>query len=88
MNSFFRTLIDSIFKNKEQFYGKKLFGAKSLADCFDPIKEVHNETLQFSKRLNSELGDKLFFKYESYENYGHIPFPSFYDRLMYELKTE
>lgn len=44
--------------------------------------------LQFSKRLNSELGDKLFFKYESYDNYGHVPFPSFYDGLRNELETE
>lgn len=88
MNPFFSALMDRTFKNKEKFKGKKLFVANSLADPFDPNKEVHNEILHFSERLNSELGDNVSFKYETYENYGHVPFPSFYDGLKYVLESE
>ena len=79
MNPFFNELIKKALKNKEQFNANKIFVANSLADRFDPNKEVHNSMLAFAEILHSELGDKVFFKYKTYENYGHVPFPSFYD---------
>ncbi len=88
MNPFFSALVNRAFRNKEQFNEKKLFVANSLNDHFDPNKEVHNEMLEFSERLNSELGDKILFKYKTYDNYGHVPFPSFYDGLRYVLELE
>lgn len=88
MNPFFSDLVEKAFKNKEQFHGKKLFVANSLADRFDPNKEVHNAVLEFSERLNSEFGEKVFFTYKTYEDYGHVPFPSLYDGLRYVLELE
>ena len=81
MEYYFGALTDKSFENKDQFNGKKLFVANSLADPFDPKKEVHNTMLEFSKKVKSELGDRLSFKYETYDNYGHVPYPSFYDGL-------
>jgi predicted alpha/beta superfamily hydrolase len=88
MHPFFSALIDKAFKNKEQFNGKKLFVANSLADSYDPNKEVHHEILQFSERLNFELEDKVSFAYKTYEIYGHVPFPGLYDGLWYVLASE
>lgn len=87
MEYYFGALTDKSFKNKDQFNGKKLFIANSLADPFDPKKEVHNAMLEFSKKVKSELGDRLSFKYETYDNYGHVPYPSFYDGLKYILNN-
>lgn len=86
MNAYFVDLTDQTFKNKEQFIGKKLFVANSLADSLDPDKEVHHAMLGFSKKVSSELGNKIDFKYKTYANHGHVPFPSFYDGLKYFLK--
>jgi hypothetical protein len=88
MNYYFGPLTDKAFKNKDQFTGKTLFIANSLNDPFDPKKEVHNEVLEFSKKVKSELGESLSFKYVTYDNYGHVPYPSFYDGLKYVLKKD
>lgn len=88
MDTFFSALADKAFKNKEQFNGKKLFVANSLADHFDPKKEVHFAMLEFEKKVEAELGERISFKYVTYENYGHVPYPSFYDGLKYILETE
>jgi hypothetical protein len=88
MNSYFGALIDKSFKNKDQFNGKTLFVANSIADPFDPKKEVHNAMLEFSKKVKSELGERLSFKYVTYDNYGHVPFPSFYDGLNFVLENK
>lgn len=88
MDTFFSALADKSFRNKEQFKGKKLFVANSLADPFDPKKEVHYAMLAFAQKVKSELGDSLSFKYLTYETYGHVPYPSFYDGLKYILETE
>ena len=87
MEYYFGALTDKSFKNKDQFSGKKLFVANSLVDPFDPKKEVHNAMLEFSKKVKSELGARLSFKYVTYDNYGHVPYPSFYDGLKYVLNN-
>ncbi|QIE58690.1 alpha/beta hydrolase [Rasiella rasia] len=87
MDYYFGTLTDKSFKNKDQFIGKMLFVANSLADPFDPKKEVHTAMLEFSKKVKSELGARLSFKYVTYDNYGHVPYPSFYDGLKYVLNN-
>lgn len=88
MNSYFGALTDLSFRNKEKFAGRTLFVANSIADPYDPKKEVHNAMLEFSKKVYSELGDIISFKYVTYENYGHVPYPSFYDGLKYVLKKD
>ncbi|OAD90366.1 hypothetical protein A7A78_06455 [Aequorivita soesokkakensis] len=88
MNYYFGPLTDKAFKNKDQFIGKTLFIANSLNDPFDPKKEVHNGILEFSNKVKSELGERLSYKYVTYDNYGHVPFPSFYDGLKFVLTNE
>jgi predicted alpha/beta superfamily hydrolase len=88
MDPYFIALADNAFKNKDQFSGIKLFVANSLIDSYDPNKEVHNAVLEFAKKVNLELGDRVTFKYVTYDNYGHVPYPSFYDGMKYILEME
>ena len=86
MDPFFSALAENAFTDKDQFKGRKLFVANSLIDSYDPKKEVHYAMLEFSKKLNLELGDRVSFEYKTYDNYGHVPYPGFYDGLKYVLK--
>lgn len=88
MNTYFGALADKSFKNKNQFDGIKLFVANSLSDPYDPNKEVHHEMLKFVKKVNLELGGRVSFKYVTYDNYGHVPYPGFYDGMKYISETE
>lgn len=53
------------------------FVANSLIYPLNPKKEVHDEMLEFSKKVKSELGDTLSFEYLTYDKYGNVPYPSF-----------
>ncbi len=88
MNPYFGKLTDSAFERKERFNEKVLFVANSLADTFDPEKEVHIAMLEFANKASQELGNRLDLKYETYDNYGHVPYPSFYDGLKYILRKK
>jgi uncharacterized protein len=88
MEYFFGALTNNAFKDKERFKGKKLYVANSLVDTFDPNKEVHYAMLEFSKKVKLNLGDLVSFKYDTYDKYGHVPYPSFYDGMKYILEKD
>ena len=88
MNKYFNTLTDKAFQNKNEFKGKKLFVANSLADPLDPNKEIHQSIVDLSKRIKSELDDRIKFKYMTYENAGHVPYSSFYDGMKFIFEKE
>jgi len=88
MNKYFNTLTDKAFQNKNEFKGKKLFVANSLADPLDPNKEIHQSIVDLSKRIKSELDDQIKFKYMTYENAGHVPYSSFYDGMKFIFEKE
>jgi hypothetical protein len=83
MDRYFNKLADKSFQNKDNFKGKKLFVANSLADPLDPNKEIHQSIVDLSKRIKNELDDRMKFDYMTYENAGHIPYPSFYDGMKF-----
>lgn len=88
MGAFFEALTDEAFAKKEVFDRKKLFIANSLADPFDPDKEVHQAMVKFSEKINAVFGNSISFNYVTYDNYGHVPYPSFYDGLKYILEQD
>jgi len=88
MNKYFNTLTDKAFQNKNEFKGKNLFVANSLADPLDPNKEIHQSIVDLSKRIKSELDDQIKFKYMTYENAGHVPYSSFYDGMKFIFEKE
>jgi hypothetical protein len=88
MDSFFNQLANNAFENNEDFNGIKLFVANSLADPEDPNKEIHQSIVDLSQRIKLELGDRIKFKYMTYENAGHVPYSSFYDGMKYLIEAE
>ena len=54
------------------YYKKKLFNNFTL-----------NSIAQY--KAHKTAGLKSSFKYVTYDNYGHVPYPSFYDGLKYIL---
>jgi len=39
--------------------------------------------LGFSDLIKRKLGDAISYRYETYENYPHVPFPCLYDGLRF-----
>ena len=87
MNDYFVTLTDKAFQNPDQYKGKKIFMANSLIDENDPDHTIHRQMLEFSEKVKTKLGDRVIYKYVTYENYGHVPYPSFYDGIKFILKA-
>ncbi len=87
MDTYFNKLADNTFQNKDNFKGKKLFVANSLADPLDPKKEIHQSIVDLSKRIKNELDDRMKFDYMTYENAGHIPYSSFYDGMKFTFEN-
>jgi predicted alpha/beta superfamily hydrolase len=87
MNDYFVALTDRAFQNPDQFQGKIMFMANSLIDSYDPDHTIHRQMLEFSKKIKTLLGNRVRYEYVTYENYGHIPYPSFYDGLKYVFKV-
>lgn len=83
MNDYFTVLAEEAFKNKDSFSNKKLFVANSLSDPLDPKQEIHKSILDFSKLLESSLGNRVNFKYKTYENGGHVPYAAFYEGMKF-----
>lgn len=87
-DDFFMELSRKAFKDADQFTGKKIFMANSLIDKYDADQKIHQQMLKFSDLLTTKLGDKVNYKYVTYDNYGHVPYPSFYDGLKYILELQ
>ncbi|HBR54722.1 MAG TPA: hypothetical protein DEA82_11300, partial [Flavobacteriaceae bacterium] len=73
MDDYFTQLAEDAFQQKSDFGGKSIFVANSLSDPLDPKQEIHHAVLKFSKLLKSEVGELVKFKYQTYENAGHVP---------------
>lgn len=87
-DDFFMELSRKAFKDAGQFNGKKIFMANSLIDKYDADQKIHQQMLTFSELLKTKLGDKVYYKYVTYDNYGHVPYPAFYDGLKYILELQ
>lgn len=87
-DDFFMELSRKAFKDAGQFNGKKIFMANSLIDKYDADQKIHQQMLNFSELLKTKLGDKVNYKYVTYDNYGHVPYPAFYDGLKYILELQ
>jgi len=83
MNDYFTTLTNKAFQKPDQYKGKKIFMSNSLIDNYDKDHVIHKQMLEFSKKVKAKLGDRVQYKYVTYENYPHVPFPSLYDGLKY-----
>ena len=83
MNDYFTTLTNKAFQKPDQYKGKKIFMSNSLIDNYDKDHVIHKQMLEFFKKVKAKLGDRVQYKYVTYKNYPHVPFPSLYDGLKY-----
>ena len=83
MNDYFTTLANKAFQQPNLYKGKKIFMSNSLIDDYDKDHVVHKQMLEFSEKIKAKMGDRVQYKYVTYNNYPHVPFPSLYDGLKY-----
>ena len=88
MNDYFTTLTDKAFQQPDLYKGRKIFMSNSLIDNYDKDHVVHKQMLEFSEKIKAKLGDRVQYKYVTYNNYPHVPFPSLYDGLKYIFEAD
>jgi predicted alpha/beta superfamily hydrolase len=82
-NKYFLAMSNRAFQNGESFANRRVFMANSLRDRYDPDQTIHRQMVEFSKLVKDKLGEGTSYKYETYENYPHVPFPCLYDGLRF-----
>ena len=83
MDYFFLPLAKKSFQNPEKYNGKKIFFANSENDDNDPKKEVLKSMKTFSKEVDDRLRNRIRYKYETYDKFGHVPYPAYYDAMKF-----
>jgi predicted alpha/beta superfamily hydrolase len=80
---YFLALSNRAFQQVASFTGRRVFMANSLRDQYDPDQTVHRQMLEFSGLVKDKLGDAISYRYETYRDYPHVPFPCLYDGLRF-----
>jgi predicted alpha/beta superfamily hydrolase len=86
-NEYFLTMSNRAFQHVESFANRRVFMANSLRDRNDPDQTIHRQMVVFSKLVKDKLGEAISYRYETYENYPHVPFPCLYDGLRFVSMT-
>ena len=71
------------FQNVESFANRRAFMANSLRDQFDADQAIHRQMIEFSRLVKDKLGEAISYRYETYQDYPHVPFPCLYDGLRF-----
>jgi hypothetical protein len=87
-NDYFLDLSEKAFQNASNFDGRKIFMANSLKDPYDPDRIIHKQLADFSELIKSRLGERISYKYITYDDYAHVPFPGFYDGIKFVFEVE
>ena len=82
-NEYFREISNRAFQNVESFANRRVFMANSLRDRYDPDQTIHRQMLEFSRLVEDKLGKAISYRYETYRDYPHVPFPCLYDGLRF-----
>jgi predicted alpha/beta superfamily hydrolase len=82
-DNYFRDLSSRAFQKAETYAGRRVFMANSLQDQFDPDQAIHRQMGEFSALVRARLGEAVSYRYETYQDYPHVPFPCLYDGLRF-----
>jgi predicted alpha/beta superfamily hydrolase len=82
-NQSFLAMGNRAFQNVESFANRRVFMANSLRDQYDPDQTIHRQMVEFSKLVKDKLRDAISYRYETYQDYPHVPFPCLYDGLRF-----
>jgi predicted alpha/beta superfamily hydrolase len=82
-NAYFLALSNRAFREVGSFANRRVFMANSLRDQYDPDQVIHRQMVAFSALLKGKLGHAIAYRYETYQDYPHVPFPCLYDGLRF-----
>ena len=82
-NEYFMAMSTRAFATVESFSHRRVFMANSLHDQYDPDQIIHRQMIEFSRLLKQKLGEAVSYRYETYQDYPHVPFPCLYDGLRF-----
>ena len=82
-NEYFLAMSTRAFQNVESFANRRVFMANSLRDQYDPDQTIHRQMIEFSGLVKDKLGEAMSYRYETYQNYPHVPFACLYDGLRF-----
>jgi predicted alpha/beta superfamily hydrolase len=82
-NEYFLAMSNRAFQKVESFANRRVFMANSLRDQYDPDQTIHRQMIQLSGLVKDRLGEAISYRYETYQDYPHVPFPCLYDGLRF-----
>ncbi len=80
---YFLAMSNRAFQNVQSFANRRVFMANSLRDQYDPDQTIHRQMVEFSGLVKDKLGEAMSYRYETYPDYPHVPFPCLYDGLRF-----
>ena len=87
-NEYFLTMSNRAFQKVDSFANRRVFMANSLRDQYDPDQTIHRQMLEFSGLVKDKLGEAISYRYETYRDYPHVPFPCLYDGLRFVIAEQ
>jgi hypothetical protein len=84
---YFQELSLKAFQQKDQYNGQRVFVTNGLKDKLDPDGTMNQTMIEFSNSIKKNLGDKISYKYLTYQNDGHVPFQSLYHGLKFVFES-
>lgn len=87
-NAYFLDLSEKAFQKPADFEGRKIFMANSLNDPYDADRVIHKQLADFSELIKTRLGERISYKYVTYADYGHVPYPGFYNGMKFLFESE
>ena len=82
-NEYFLRLSSRALQKVESFANRRVFLANSLQDQYDSDQTIHRQMIEFSGLVKDKLGKAISYRYETYRDYPHVPFPCLYDGLRF-----
>ncbi len=81
--NYFKEISLKSFQQLDQYNGRKIFITNGLKDhLIDQVNSLQQMT-DFSNLVKEKIGNRVRYKYLTYENEGHVPFHSLYDGLKF-----
>jgi predicted alpha/beta superfamily hydrolase len=82
-NEYFLAMTNQAFRRVDAYANRRVFMANSLMDRNDPDHTIHRQMIAFSGLVKAKLGEAMSYRYQTYKDYPHVPFPCLYDGLRF-----
>jgi predicted alpha/beta superfamily hydrolase len=82
-NDCFSALSTRAFRTVELCANRRIVMANSLRDQNDPDQAIHRQIIGFAELIRRHLGEASSYRYQTYRDYPHVPFPCLYDGLRF-----